>query len=227
MRPGSTRTYANPSIGLLGLIAAMRMGAPFDGLMDRNVFQPLGLAHSYLTVPPDEWDHYAQGYTSKDVPTRMTPGMLASEAYGVRATAADVLRFVEANMGLIDLPKDLERAITLTHTGYFAIGAMTQDLIWEQYRYPVTLLDLQAGNSAKVSYEANPAVKLDPPLPPQADVLIDKTGSTNGFAAYVAFVPGKKIGIVLLANKNYPIAARVALAHDLLVHMDGGSVQKP
>ena len=71
---------------------------------------------------------------------------------------------------------------------------MTQDLIWEQYQYPAALPDLLEGNSDKVSLEANPVVKLDPPLPPGENVLINKTGSTNGFAAYAAFVPGKKVG---------------------------------
>jgi beta-lactamase class C len=62
---------------------------------------------------------------------------------------------------------------------------MTQDLIGEQYHDPVMLQDLLAGNSSEVSLKANPAVKLDPPLPPQEDVLINKTGSTNGFSTSV------------------------------------------
>jgi CubicO group peptidase (beta-lactamase class C family) len=70
---------------------------------------------------------------------------------------------------------------------------------------------------------ANPAAKLDPPLQPRDDILIDKTGSTNGFAAYVAFVPVEKIGIVLLSNKNYPIDARVTAAHEILTRLEDGA----
>jgi beta-lactamase class C len=214
--PGTVRTYANPSIGLLGLLAAKSMRQDFDTLVQRQLFPALGLKHSYLTVPAGEMKHYAQGYTKADAPKRMSPGVLASEAYGVRTTAGDMLRFIKAQLGLVSLDDDMRRAIADTHTGYFRLGAMTQDLVWEQYRYPVTLDDILAGNSARVSYEANPVTKIEPPLPPQSDVLINKTGSTNGFGAYVAFIPARKIGIVMLANKNYPMEARIKAAHDIL-----------
>jgi beta-lactamase class C len=122
-------------------------------------------------------------------------------------------------MQLLDIDATLQRAIFDTHTGYYQAGAMTQDLIWEQYRYPVTLDTLLAGNSEKMLFEANPVVQLDPPLQQQEASLLNKTGSTNGFSAYVAFVPAKKLGIVLLANKSYPIEARVTAAYAILTQL--------
>lgn len=218
--PGTQRTYANPSIGLLGMIAARSMDGDFETLMQDKVFRALGLNRTRITVPNSDLANYAQGYTTKGEPTRLKPGVLWREAYGVKSTAGDLARFVAANMGTLVADRTLQRAIMDTHTGYFRIGAMTQDLIWEQYAYPVDRADLLAGNSRKISLEANPAARIDPPQPPQTRVWINKTGSTNGFGAYVAYIPDRELGIVLLANKNYPIDARVTAAHQVLTRLD-------
>jgi beta-lactamase class C len=221
--PGTFRTYSNPSIGMLGMIAAKSMHEDFVELMERHLLPALGMGNTFLNVPSARTKHYAQGYTSSDAPVRMTLGVLGLEAYGIRTTAGDMLRFVKANIHMLDVDPKWQEAITATHTGYYRIGAMTQDLIWEQYHYPVELDQLLAGNSDKIILEANPATELDPPVAPRGDVLINKTGTTNGFAAYVAFVVDKRIGIVLLANKSYPIDARVAAAFEMLAHLDDGS----
>ena len=217
--PGTYRTYSNLSIGLLGLIAAQSLHEEFTALLKGKLFPALGLQNTFLDVPAARMDDYAQGYTTKDTPIRLAPGVLAAETYGVRTTAGDLLRFVEANLGMVPLDGRWQRAITDTHTGYYQVGGMTQDLIWEQYPYPVELKTLLAGNSDEVILNANPAVRLDPPSPPLAGVLINKTGSTNGFSTYVAFVPARKLGVVLLANKRYPIDARVKAAYEILCRL--------
>jgi beta-lactamase class C len=223
-QPGTYRTYANPGIGTLGLITSRSMGQEFASLMEQLVFRGLGMNSSCIDVPPSKMTDYAQGYTKDDAPIRMAPGVLSSEAYGVRTTAADLIRFVEANMTPAKSGDPLRRAIAETHTGYFKAGPMTQDLIWEQYPYPVELKTLLQGNSADMIYTATPVTRITPPEQPRADVLIDKTGSTNGFAAYVLFVPVKQLGIVILANKSYPIDERVTTAYQILTALAGGKV---
>ena len=214
--PGTYRTYSNPGIGLLGVVAARSLDESFVALLEGRLFPALGLKNTFLEVPAARADDYAQGYTEEDVPIRMTPGVLAAETYGVRTTAGDLLRFVEANLGTLALEGKWQRAITDTHAGYYQIGGMTQDLVWEQYPEPVGLRTLLAGNSDDLILKANPVTRLDPPSPPREDVLINKTGSPTGFSTYVAFVPARKLGVVLLANKRYPIDARVTTAYEIL-----------
>jgi beta-lactamase class C len=170
-----------------------------------------------MYVPAARQRDYAQGYTKDEKPIRMKPGVLASEAYGVRSTASDMTRFLQANMNdASGIPSQWQRAITATHTGYFNVGPMTQDLIWEQYAYPVKLDALQEGNGNSMILDAKPVTRLDPPQAPREDVWINKTGSTNGFGTYIAFVPAKHVGIVMLANKNYPNSERVQAAYAIL-----------
>jgi beta-lactamase class C len=213
---GTYRTYANPGIGMLGLITAKSMGQDFDTLLQQRFLPALGLQSSYINVPALRTKDYAQGYTKDNAPIRMKPGVLSSEAYGIKTTAADMLRFLQANMNLVELDPTLQRAITNTHTGYFGAGPMTQDLIWEQYSYPVALENLLEGNAPAMIMNATPVTELKPPQPPRNDVWINKTGSTNGFGAYVAFIPEKRLGIVILANKNIPNGARVTAAYRIL-----------
>ncbi|WP_426427508.1 class C beta-lactamase [Pseudomonas palmensis] len=220
---GTRRTYANPSIGLLGVISARQLDMSYRSALQDLLFPALGLNNTHLQVPANWQRMYAQGYTRDNVPARLSPAVLADEAYGVKSSSDDMLRFVEANMGLEKLDTPLKQAIAATHTGYYQVGPMTQDLIWEQYPYPVALQTLLDGNASRMALETLDVTPLQPPLAPQQAVWINKTGSTNGFGSYVAFVPSQRIGIVILANKNYPNEARVKLAYQILGALNEGS----
>src|SRR5438094_10565054 len=91
------------------------------------------------------------------------------------------------------------------------------------YSYPTALVRPLAGNSTPGSYKTNEVRRATPPSLSQQNVLINNTGSTNGFGAYIAFVPAKGIGIVMMANKNYPIPARVKAAFRILTALDSKS----
>ncbi|MGF6721658.1 beta-lactamase class C [Paraburkholderia sp. GAS41] len=214
--PGTHRTYANPGIGTLGLITAKSMGQDFNALMDQQLLPALGLKNTYIDIPAARMPDYAEGYAKNGAPVRMKPGVLSSEAYGIKTTADDMVRFLEINMNRVHVEPKLQRAITETHTGYFQAGPMTQDLIWEQYPYPVTLKSLLDGNAPAMILNATLVTPISPPEAPRDDVWINKTGSTNGFGAYLAFVPQKRLGIVILANKNFPIDERVTAAYRIL-----------
>ncbi|SEH33337.1 class C beta-lactamase [Chryseobacterium culicis] len=217
---GTQRMYTNPSIGLLGVIAGKTFKQPFTKAMTQNVFTKMGLNNTFYEVPAENMSQYAFGYSKNDEPIRVNPGVLADEAYGVKSCTQDMITFIDANMGIGNIDSKLSAAIMNTHTGYFNTTEMTQDLIWEQYNYPVTLEQLQKGNSADMAFKPNSVKEILPHQKPKLDVLINKTGATNGFGAYVMYVPSKKIGIVILANKNYPNAERIDIAYKILSYIE-------
>lgn len=213
---GTRRAYANPNIGVLGMATAKAMRMPFRKAMEEVLLPRLGLSHTYLVVPPAKMPLYAQGYDDKNTPARMTPGLMWEQTYGIKTSARDLLRYVEINLDLIRVQPGLARAIDETHVGHYRLGKMTQDLVWEQLPYPVDMGSLLASSSPKVIFESNAVEALTPPLPPQRNVLIYKTGATKGFGAYVAFNPSNRIGVVMLLNRNVPMEARLRLAHSVL-----------
>jgi beta-lactamase class C len=215
-KPGTQRRYSNPSIGLLGHITALAMNGDFADLVESELFPKLGLSRSYIRVPEAERARYAWGTNKNGNAVRVTPAVLDAEAYGVKTSAADLIRFVESNIHPDTLAPALRQAVEGTHIGYFKVGEMVQGLGWEQYPYPVALEQLLSGNSTTMSMKPNAATPLTPPRVPAEPTLFNKTGSTGGFGAYVAFVPAERIGIVILANKNVPIPARIMAALTVL-----------
>ncbi len=213
--PGTVRAYANPSIGLLGVVAARALGGDFATLARDRVLRPLGLDASFHEVPAARRDAYAQGHTRDGRPIRLAPGPLDREAYGLRATASDLLRLVEAQLGLASPPAPLRAALAALPVGRFRSGALTQGAIWEWYPPPAPAEAIAAGNADGMVLGPNPATALSPPLPPPVGAFVNKTGATNGFGGYAAYAAGRGLGLVILANRNHPTAERLRLAFEL------------
>ena len=92
---------------------------------------------------------------------------------------------------------------------------MTRGLGLEAYDWPISLKRLQAGNSTPMALQPHRIARLPAPQALEGQRLLNKTGSTNGFGAYVAFVPPRP-GTGDLANRNYPNAERVKIAYAIL-----------
>ncbi|HHX8650291.1 beta-lactamase [Vibrio antiquarius] len=212
---GTKRKYSNPSIGLFGYIGALSMKSDYTEMMETVILPELGMTNTFVDVPKDKLNNYAFGYSSEGNPVRVNLGILDAQAYGIKSTSSDMLQYIEANMGQVQLNNDIENALELTHIKYFNTDTFTQAVGWEGYDYPVSLSQLLKGNSSDVILNAKP-VQASEPGTLGRDVWYNKTGSTGGFGAYVAYVPSKKIGIVILANKNYPNAERVEAAHHII-----------
>ncbi|MFZ5933860.1 class C beta-lactamase [Pseudomonas sp. HS6-2] len=217
---GTQRCYSNPSLGLFGDLAARAQHAPFAAVMTQHLLAQMGLQHTYLQVPQAAQALYAQGYDAQNHPVRVSPGPYADEAYGIKTSASDLLRYVRLHMQPDELPPALRKATAITQAGYFKVGAMTQGLGWERYPYPVTLETLVDGNSPRMIRDPHATQRLNPALPALPAAWYNKTGATSGFGAYAAFIPSEGKAIVLLANRNYPNEARVRAAFQILSNLD-------
>lgn len=214
--PGEKRLYANASIGLFGALAVKPSGMSFEQAMTTRVLQPLKLNHTWLNVPATEEKNYAWGYRDGKA-VHVSPGMLDAEAYGVKTTIEDMASWVQANMTPSTVNDEkLQQGIALAQSRYWRIGEMYQGLGWEMLNWPVKAKTVVDGSDNKVALAPTTAVEINPPAPAVKASWVHKTGSTGGFGSYVAFIPEKNLGIVMLANKSYPNPARVDAAYQIL-----------
>jgi beta-lactamase class C len=188
--------------------------------MTQDLLPRLGLKHTYLEVPAKERGLYAQGYDAADNPVRVNPGPYADEAYGIKTSASDLLRYVQLQVQPAELDPALRKAIAITQGGYFQVGAMTQGLGWERYPYPVTLDTLLAGNGAKMIREPQATRALTPSAPAEPAAWYNKTGATGGFGAYVAFVPPSRWASSCSPTATTPTRSAVRAAQRILSSLE-------
>jgi beta-lactamase class C len=215
-QPG-TRSYSNVSIGMLGYITGKAMGGDYADAAQTVLFPAFGLNNTWIQVPQKQMEQYAFGYDKEtNEPIRLGSAVFDAEAYGLKSSARDMLKVLDIELGRGQASDELREAIKRTQEGQYKTALFTQDLIWEQYQWPANQQSIIFGNGFDFALKPQPVEKISPPLPPQKDVIINKTGSTKGFGGYVAFVPSKGIGVVVLANKNYPSEARVKATYSLI-----------
>ena len=141
---------------------------------------------------------YAQGYGKDDRPLRVGPGPLDAEGYGVKTSAADLLRFVDANLHPERLDRPWAQALDATHRGYYKVGDMTQGLGWEAYDWPISLKRLQArqldaDGAATHRIARLPAPQaLEAPAPAEQDRLHQRLRRLRGVR------PGPRPGLAVI-----------------------------
>lgn len=169
---GTQYQYSNIGFGLLGEAVSNALGTNYSDAISQYIFQPLNMSSSFVNVPEDQINHYAQGYNEQGDPAPHYQTSAWPGGGGVRSTSADMLQYLKANMGALNISPQLSAAMNLTEQGYFNVNSnFTQGLSWQ-------LKNIQNLN------------------------VINKNGMNQGFNTYVAMVPQQKIAIVVLANKR-------------------------
>ncbi|MGC2670007.1 MAG: serine hydrolase domain-containing protein, partial [Candidatus Nitrosopolaris sp.] len=173
--PGSKFQYSSFGIGLLGHILSLKAGIPYNQLVKDRILSVLGMNDTKITLSQsDIMNRFPVGHMGgKEISTPTIPTILA-DAGAYRSTAADMLKYVSANLGF--LHTKLDAAIQLQHlirhsgipgspanySGYIALG-------WRV-------------------------------LTNFGIMTLSHTGAINGWNANVAFIPTKQIGVVALCS---------------------------
>ena len=101
--PGSTQQHSMIGMALLGYAVEAKSGMAFEAFLQREIFEPIGMPSTSITLNEIQRFHYARGHVGEDqTPLWSAPAFEGSS--GVRSNVRDLLRFVGANLGLEETP---------------------------------------------------------------------------------------------------------------------------
>lgn len=141
--PGKHYEYANLGFGLLGIALARRAGKSYEELLIQRVCNPLGLAHTRITLTPEMRQHMVQGHDLAMKNTQLWNWPAMPGAGYVRSSARDLTAFVKANMGLVASPlrdpmkrmTEVRRPTSLAGTsaglGWYITSDGNEEIVWK------------------------------------------------------------------------------------------------
>lgn len=216
---GEEWQYSNLGTGLLGYALENSTKWDFNKLYIRHILSPLKMQAVGLTIPAKFNKYYAQGYDKNNNPVHPVQSKLFPAAYGLKVMAGDMRQFLSAAIGLPGTPPRVVWPMRMTQAIYAKYANTLQGLAWTIHPMnDESISELLEVNNDSLAPEVLDTVYERPSY--DGNALIDKTGSTDGFRAYIAVIPNKKTGIVLLANKSVPNAALVKTGRELLFKLN-------
>jgi D-alanyl-D-alanine-carboxypeptidase/D-alanyl-D-alanine-endopeptidase len=108
-KPGDAFEYSNFGMGLLGHALAQAAGMDLPSLVKERILDPLGMSDTHYGLEGTPAERLVQGYYGDQAAAPIVASEALEGAGGLRSTAADMLRFLAANVGAPDT--DLTRAM--------------------------------------------------------------------------------------------------------------------
>lgn len=204
-RMDSQMLYSNFGYGILGRVLANKEQTTLPYLMKQHILTPLNMHTSGLDIRPEHQKYLAQGYSAQGRPVPYQPSGMLGGAWAMRASVKDMRHYLQAALGNAKNPKQIHKAMRLSQVAYFDVPRerMQMGLGW-------VVTPLNQKNSMRriirkpEHYHFVPVRGSriqNPHFNPRA--LIGKTGATDGFRAYIAMIPEKNTGVVIMANQFF------------------------
>ncbi|MEM1319455.1 MAG: serine hydrolase domain-containing protein [Bacteroidota bacterium] len=184
--PGTQYSYQNAIYSLIDPILARRSGQPFDELMRRRLFQPLGMKEASTSYEG------IAGHGNKALPHRRAggrwqPAQLTTKYYnaiaagGINASISDMAQWLQALLG--NRPDVLNKAVL-------------DDLFTPRIKTPIKARYFSEWPQVEQSYYALGWRILDY----DGETVVYHGGFVNNFRSEIAINRKEKIGICVLIN---------------------------
>ena len=169
-RPGQRARYSNLGAGLLGQALERAAGQPYERLVRERICLPLGMPDTVVVPSAGQAARVAVGHTrrGRPVPPFELPALPGAGA--LRSTAADMLRFLKANLDPAGTP----------------LAAPLERIQQPRQRMG---RGMQVGLGWLIVRSPGPA-----------GPLLWHNGGTNGFRSFAAVARDRGIAVVVLSN---------------------------
>ncbi len=118
--PGTQYEYSNLAVGLLGHALALKNGKSYEQMVRTRICEPLGMSDTVITLDGGQQDRLAAGHDAAGQPASNWSLPTLAGAGALRSTVNDMLKFLQANLGLVHTPFDA--AIADSHVVRFPIS---------------------------------------------------------------------------------------------------------
>jgi beta-lactamase class C len=214
-------TYSNAGIGLIGQALETVTHESFNMLYRKKILAPLGMQQIGLTVPVKLKEFYAQGYTKQGELAPQVQDGLFPAAWAMKASAEDMSKFLSAAIGLPQTPESIFYPMRMTETTYLHVGTTEQALGWQAHDLKGDQIKLLLSGTENLGLQSHPVKGVFADNVFNGDQLIDKTGATGGFHNYIATIPSKKTGIVILTNRDISGNDTMLAGREILFKLNG------
>ncbi len=172
--PGTKFFYSDFGMGLLGHILSVKAGVTYEQMVKDRTLGVMGMNDTKINLSENDIKRFPVGHVNgSEVETPRIPDVIA-EAGAFRSTANDLLKYLSANMGLIET--ELSESISLQH------------LI---QHHSITENPMNYNEYAALAWRV---------LTNLGTETLTHQGAINGWNSFVGFTPVKQTGVVLLCS---------------------------
>ena len=191
--PGTVAKYSNLGMGMVGHALSLKTGLSLDELIKKRILDVLGMNSTGIamnatgiSVSENIKPIFAVGHIAGNESKLMFLPEAVQGAGAIYSTVNDLLKYVSANLGLIDTK--INAAMEETHS----------------IRYP--FYELQVPFKDSSGNESTPYAYIGLSWFSTTDLgtqVVWHNGGIDGYSSFVGFNPSKQIGLVILCSCHF------------------------